>query len=84
MFRPSANTEVQDWITPAQVSVVKVAAPAERFEQIMQRVRELREEMGPRYLCNQHNRVQRLDGRTFKTVASPGANVRPIKRRKAA
>ncbi len=62
MFKPSASAEVQDWITPPHVQVVKVTTHEERLERIKQRVKELREAMGPRYLCHEQNRVLRLDG----------------------
>ncbi|MBA2413559.1 MAG: hypothetical protein H0V63_12155 [Burkholderiaceae bacterium] len=84
MFKSSASAEVTDWITPPQVQVLKVTTSAERLERITQRARELREEMGPRYLCNEKNRVQRLDGRIFGVRQAVGENVRPIKRRRAA
>lgn len=84
MFKPSASAEVQDWITPPQVEVVKVTTHAERLERIKQRAKELREQMGPRYLCHEKNRVSRLDGRIYIPRESIGANVRPIKRKKAA
>ena len=76
MFKPSMSAEIQDWITPRQVEVVKVETRAEQFERIQQRAKELREAMGPRYLCHEKNRVQRLDGRTYR----PRTNVRAIKR----
>ena len=76
MFKPSMSTAIQDWITPRQVEVVKVETPAEQLERIQQRAKELREAMGPRYLCHEKNRVQRLDGRTYR----PRTNVRAIKR----
>ncbi len=84
MFKPSASVELQDWITPPHVQIVKVTTPAERFERIMQRARELREQMGPRYLCNETNRVRRLDERVYKPREPAGANVRLMKRREAA
>jgi hypothetical protein len=70
------SAEIQDWITPRQVEVVKVEILAEQFERIQQRAKELREAMGPRYLCHEKDRVQRLDGRTYR----PRTNVRAIKR----
>ena len=76
MFKPSMSAEIQDWITPRQVEVVKVETHAEQFERIQQRAKELREAMGPRYLCHEKNRVRRLDGRTYR----PRTNVRAIKR----
>ena len=78
MFKPNANTEVRDWITPEQVRVVKVTPPADQFERILQKARLLREQMGPRYLCSEKNRVRRLDGKTY--VRTAGTNVLPIKR----
>ena len=76
MFKPRMSAEIQDWITPRQVEVVKVETRAEELERIQQRAKELREAMGPRYLCHEKNRVQRLDGRTYR----PRTNVRAIKR----
>ena len=76
MFKPRMSAEIQDWITPRHVEVVKVETLAEQFERIQQRAKELREAMGPRYLCHEKNRVRRLDGRTFR----PRTNVRAIKR----
>ncbi len=84
MFKPSVSAEVQDWITPLHVEVVKVTTHAERLERITQRARELREEMGPRYLCNEQNRVRRLDERVYMPREIIGANVRPMKRKEAA
>ena len=69
MFKPSMSAEIQDWITPRQVEVVKVETHAEQFERIQQRAKELREAMGPRYLCHEKNRVRRLDGRTYRPRA---------------
>ena len=80
IFKPGSSAEVQDWITPPQVEVVKVEAHSERLERIQQRVKELREAMGPRYLCHEKNRVRRLDGRSYRTRDSVGANVRTMKR----
>ena len=34
MFKPSMSAEIQDWITPRQVEVVKVETRAEQFERI--------------------------------------------------
>lgn len=84
MFKPSASAEVVDWITPPQVKVVRITAQTEQFERIQQRASELREQMGPRYLCNEKNRVRRLDGRSYKPREVTGANVRPMKRQVAA
>lgn len=84
MFKPSASAEIQDWITPPQVKVVSITTQPEQFERIQQRARELREQMGPRYLCNENNRVRRLDGRSYKPREVTGTNVRAIKRKVAA
>jgi hypothetical protein len=80
MLKPSMSAEIQDWITPRQVEVVKVETPAEQLERIQQRAKELREAMGPRYLCHEKNRVRRLDGRTYRPRGTITANVRAIKR----
>lgn len=80
MLKPSMSAEIQDWITPRQVEVVKVETPAEQLERIQQRAKELREAMGPRYLCHEKNRVRRLDGRTYRPRGAINANVRAIKR----
>ena len=80
MFKPSMSAEIQDWITPRQVEVVKVETLAEQFERIQQRAKELREAMGPRYLCHEKNRVRRLDGRTYRPRGAMSTNVRAIKR----
>ncbi len=79
MLKPSASAEVQDWITPPHVQVVKVTAHEERLERIKQRAKELREAMGPRYLCHEQNRVLRLDGRSYKPRKPVGANVRSMR-----
>jgi hypothetical protein len=73
------SAEIQDWITPRQVEVVKVETPAEQLERIQQRAKELREAMGSRYLCHEKNRVRRLDGRTYRP-RGVNTNVRAIKR----
>ena len=80
MFKPKASAELKDWLTPKHVEVVNVTTPAERLERILQRAKELREEMGPRYLCSEQNRVRRLDGRVYLEREIIGANVRPMKR----
>ncbi len=48
------------------------------------RPRSFEKEMGPRYLCNEKNRVPRLDGRISKAREGIGERVRPIRRKKAA
>jgi hypothetical protein len=80
MFKPSASAEVQDWITPPHVQVVKITPQEEQLERIKQRVKEIREAMGPRYLCHEKNRVLRLDKRPIKPRDAGGTNVRSIKR----
>ena len=80
MFKPSMSAAIQDWITPRQVEVVKVETRAEQLERIQQRAKELKEAMGPRYLCHEKNRVRRLDGRTYRPRVAMNANVRAIKR----
>ncbi|MGH6608825.1 MAG: hypothetical protein ACRECQ_01065 [Burkholderiaceae bacterium] len=66
MFKPGASAAIQDWITPPHVELVKVSTYEDQVERITQRARELREAMGPRYLCHEKNRVRRLDGRSYK------------------
>ena len=66
MLFKNSDSEVQDWITPSQVEIVKVAAPTERLERLAQRAKELKEAMGSRYLCHENNRVRRLDGRSYR------------------
>ena len=80
IFKPSMSAEIQDWITPRQVEVVKVATEAEQLQRIQQRAKELREAMGLRYLCHEKNRVRRLDGRTYRPRSAMSTNVRSIKR----
>lgn len=80
MLKPSMSAEILDWITPRQVEVVKVETRAEQLERIQQRAKELREAMGPRYLCHEKNRVRRLDGRTYRPRGTISTNVRAIKR----
>jgi hypothetical protein len=80
MFKPSMSAEIQDWITPRQVEVVKVSTHADQLERIQQRAKELKEAMGPRYLCHEKNRVRRLDGRTYRPRGAINTNVRAIKR----
>lgn len=80
LFKPSMSAEIHDWITPAQVEVVRVATHAEQLERIQQRAKELREAMGPRYLCHEKNRVRRLDGRSYRPRTATSTNVRAMKR----
>ncbi|MDP9128832.1 MAG: hypothetical protein M3N35_00435 [Candidatus Binatota bacterium] len=80
LFKPSMSAEVQDWITPPQVEVVRVATHVEQLARIQQRANELREEMGPRYLCHEKNRVRRLDGRSYRPRTAVNTNVRAMKR----
>lgn len=79
IFKPSTSAAVQDWITPPQVEVVKVATHTEQLERIQRRAKELREAMGPRYLCHEKNRVRRLDGRTYRPRSTVSANDRAMK-----
>jgi hypothetical protein len=80
IFKPSVSAEIHDWITPSQVEVVKFATPADQLERIQQRAKELREAMGPRYLCHEKNRVRRLDGQTYRPRGAASGNVRAMKR----
>ena len=82
MFKHSARAEIRDWITPEQVELVKVTRPVGQFERIMQKVALLREQMGPRYLCSEKNRVRRLDGKSY-ALRPTASNVRPHKRKVA-
>lgn len=80
IFKPSMSAEILDWLTPPQVQVVKFAASADQLERIQQRAKELKEAMGPRYLCHEKNRVRRLDERTYRSRGAANNNVRAIKR----
>ena len=80
IFKPSMSAEILDWLTPPQVQVVKFAASADQLERIQQRAKELKEAMGPRYLCHEKNRVRRLDERTYRPRGAGNSNVRAIKR----
>jgi hypothetical protein len=80
IFKPNASAEIHDWITPPQVEVVKFTTPADQLERIQQRAKELRETMGPRYLCHEKNRVRRLDGQTYLPRGAASGNVRAMKR----
>lgn len=80
IFKPNMSAEILDWITPPQVQVIKVEPLAEQFERIQQRAKELREAMGPRYLCHEKNQVRRLDGRSYRPRSPANSNVRAIKR----
>lgn len=79
IFKPSMSAEILDWLTPPQVQVVKFATPAEQLERIQKRAKELREAMGPRYLCHEKNRVRRLDERAYRPRGA-ASNVRAMKR----
>jgi hypothetical protein len=80
IFKQTEKTELQDWITPPQVEIVKVALPAERLEWLAQRAKELKESMGSRYLCHEKNRVRRLDGRSYRPHEVASANVMHMQR----
>ncbi|MBC8118693.1 MAG: hypothetical protein H7X75_03820 [Burkholderiaceae bacterium] len=75
----NATVAIEDWITPQQMDYVKVETPAEQLERIRQRAMELREAMGPRYLCHEKNRVRRLDGRSFSPLKAPARKLRALK-----
>lgn len=78
IFKPDASAEVQDWITPPQVEIVKMTPPAERLEWFAQRAKELKEAMGQRYLCHEKNRVRRLDAASYRPREAVRINVRSI------
>lgn len=80
IFKQTEKAELQDWITPPQVEIVKVAPPAERLEWLAQRAKELKESMGARYLCHEKNRVRRLDGRSYRPHEAARTNVMPMQR----
>lgn len=81
IFKPRTTAALEDWITPPHVDVIKVAAPTTQLERIEQRARELREAMGPRYLCHAQNRVRRLDERVgYRPRGGVSANDRAIRR----
>ena len=80
LFKQTESAELQDWITPPQVEIVKVSAPAERLESLAQRAKELKEAMGPRYLCHEKNQVRRLDGRNYRPSDAGGVTLRSLKR----
>ena len=80
IFKSHAGAEIEDWITPPQVEVVRVAAHKERLERIQQRAIELRKAMGPRYLCHEKNQVRRLDGRNYRPSDAGGVTLRSVKR----
>jgi hypothetical protein len=84
MFKPSTSAVVQDWITPPHVEVISVMTQRDRFERIKRRVKELQQQMGPRYLCHEKNRVPRLDGRVYKPRDTTHVNVRLVRRKLAA
>jgi hypothetical protein len=77
-FKQASRFEVQDWITPPHVEVVKVDAPSERQQQLTERVNELKKAMGPRYLCHEKNRVRRLDGRSYRPRDVSRSRVRAV------
>ena len=80
IFKANTKAQLEDWITPSQVEIVKVTPPAERLEWLAQRAKELKEAMGTRYLCHEKNRVRRLDGRSYRPREVTCSNVRPMKR----
>ena len=80
IFKQTEKAELQDWITPPQVEIVKVAPPAERLQWLAQRAKELKESMGARYLCHEKNRVRRLDGRSYQPHEVASANIMHMQR----
>ena len=79
--KSKTRAQVDDWITPPQVEIIKVKPPAERLEWLARRAQEIKEAMGSRYLCHENNRVRRLDGRSYQThQVTCLNNVRSLKR----
>ena len=62
--------QVKDWVTPSHVVIIRVEPTAERLEWLARRAAELKQAMGPRYLCHEINRVRRLDGRSYQAHRS--------------
>ena len=80
MSKAATRPQVSDWITPSHVEILRVKPPTERLEWLARRTKELKEEMGSRYLCHEKNRVRRLDGRSYQSHQATSSNVRPLKR----
>lgn len=80
IFKPDARAEVQDWLTPLQVEIVKVTPPTEQLEWFTQRAKALREAMGPRYLCHENNRVRRLDSASYRPHGVISGDVHSMQR----
>ncbi len=78
ILKPSRHGDIEDWITPPQVEILKVTPPAERLEWFAMRAKELKETMGSRYLCHEKNRVRRLDGRSYRSHDMTRSNVMSI------
>ena len=51
------GAQVEDWITPSHVEIIRVKPPVERLEWLARRAEELKAAMGSRYLCHEKNRV---------------------------
>ena len=83
LFKLGSDTELQDEITPPQIEIVKVETPAERVEWLAERTRELKEKMGPRYLCHSKNQVRRLDGRSYRPQNNSDSSNAPSLKRAA-
>jgi hypothetical protein len=62
--------QVEDWVTPSHVEIIRVKPTAERLEWLARRAEELKQAMGSRYLCHEKNRVRRLDGRSYQAQQS--------------
>lgn len=63
-------TQVEDWVTPSHVEIIRVKPTAERLEWLARRAEALKQAMGSRYLCHEKNRVRRLDGRSYQAHQS--------------
>jgi hypothetical protein len=74
------GAQINDWITPSHVEIIRVKPPAERLQWLARRAEELKEAMGSRYLCHEKNRVRRLDGGSYQARQGSSSNVRPLKR----
>ena len=78
IFKTSRPGDIEDWITPPQVKILKVTPQAERLEWFAMRAKELKETLGSRYLCHEKNRVRRLDGRSYRSHDMARSNVTSI------
>ena len=80
IFNANTRAQLEDWITPCQIEIVKVDPPLERLEWLARRAQELKEAMGSRYLCHEKNRVRRLDGRSYPAHEVPHSNIKSLQR----